>query len=319
MHNTICKQLQEFKIINKEQHIISMKTSIIALTCAAVLVACSTDESKYDATGTFEAIETIVSAEATGTIQSFNIEEGQVLKSGSTIGYIDSTQLFLKRKQLQAQIRAVLSKKPNISTQLASLLAELQQAEREQRRITNLIRSDAATQKQLDDATAQVAIIKRKISAQESSLGITTASLREETSPLQVQIEQLDDQLTKCKIINAVNGTVLTKYAETYETAVTGKPLYKIADLSNVILRAYITGDQFSQVKLNQKVTVLIDDADGKYKEYSGTVQWISDKAEFTPKTIQTKDERANLVYAVKIGVKNDGLLKLGMYGEVKL
>ena len=296
-----------------------MKTSIIALTFAAALASCSTGENKYDATGTFEAIETIVSAEATGTIQSFNVEEGQVLQSGSTIGYIDSTQLFLKRKQLQAQIRAVLSKKPNITTQLAALLEELDQAEREQRRIANLLKFDAATQKQLDDATAQVAIIKRKISAQESSLGITTASLREETFPLQVQIEQLDDQLTKCKIINAVNGTVLTKYAETYETAVTGKPLYKIADLSNIILRAYITGDQFSQVKLNQKVTVLIDDAEGKYKEYSGTVQWISDKAEFTPKTIQTKDERANLVYAVKIGVKNDGLLKLGMYGEVKL
>jgi len=296
-----------------------MKTSIIALTFAVALVSCSTGENKYDATGTFEAIETIVSAEATGTIQSFNVEEGQVLQSGSTIGYIDSTQLFLKRKQLQAQIRAVLSKKPNITTQLAALLEELEQAEREQRRVANLLKFDAATQKQLDDATAQVAIIKRKISAQESSLGITTASLREETFPLQVQIEQLDDQLTKCKIINAVNGTVLTKYAETYETAVTGKPLYKIADLSNIILRAYITGDQFSQVKLNQKVTVLIDDAEGKYKEYSGTIQWISDKAEFTPKTIQTKDERANLVYAVKIGVKNDGLLKLGMYGEVKL
>ena len=296
-----------------------MKTSIIALTIAAALVSCSTGENRYDATGTFEAVETIVSAEATGTIQSFNVEEGQVLQSGSTIGYIDSTQLFLKRKQLQAQIRAVLSKKPNITTQLAALLEELEQAEREQRRIANLLKFDAATQKQLDDATAQVAIIKRKISAQESSLGITTASLREETFPLQVQIEQLDDQLAKCKIINAVNGTVLTKYAETYETAVTGKPLYKIADLSNIILRAYITGDQFSQVKLNQKVTVLIDDTEGKYKEYSGTVQWISDKAEFTPKTIQTKDERANLVYAVKIGVKNDGLLKLGMYGEVKL
>ena len=296
-----------------------MKTSIIALTIAAALVSCSTGENRYDATGTFEEVETIVSAEATGTIQSFNVEEGQVLQSGSTIGYIDSTQLFLKRKQLQAQIRAVLSKKPNITTQLAALLEELEQAEREQRRIANLLKFDAATQKQLDDATAQVAIIKRKISAQESSLGITTASLREETFPLQVQIEQLDDQLAKCKIINAVNGTVLTKYAETYETAVTGKPLYKIADLSNIILRAYITGDQFSQVKLNQKVTVLIDDTEGKYKEYSGTVQWISDKAEFTPKTIQTKDERANLVYAVKIGVKNDGLLKLGMYGEVKL
>ncbi|WP_276372625.1 HlyD family efflux transporter periplasmic adaptor subunit [Chryseolinea sp. H1M3-3] len=295
-----------------------MKTIIIVFTSFLLFASCSSDENAYDASGTFEAIETIVSAEATGTIHSFNIEEGQTLKRGAFLGFIDSTQLYLKRKQLQAQVRAVLSKKPNISVQLAALLEELQQAEREQRRVASLIRSDAATQKQLDDASAQVSIIKRKIAAQESVLGITTSSLREETLPLQVQMEQLDDQLAKCKIINAVNGTVLTKYAETYETAVAGKPLYKIADLSNIILRAYVTGDQFSQIKLSQNVTVVIDDREGKYKEYPGTVQWISDKAEFTPKTIQTHDERANLVYAVKIGVKNDGFLKLGMYAEVK-
>ena len=297
-----------------------MKTSsIIALASVTFSFACSSDKNMYDASGTFEAVETIVSAEATGTIQSLNIEEGQVVSSGSVIGFIDSTQLYLKRKQLQAQVRAVLSKRPNISTQLAALLEELQQAEREQRRVANLLRSDAATQKQLDDATTQVEIVKRKIAAQESSLGITTSSIQEETLPLQAQIEQLDDQLAKCRIINAVNGTVLTKYAETYETAVAGKPLYKIADLTHVILRAYVTGNQFSGIKLNQKVTVLVDAADGTYKEYPGTIQWISDKAEFTPKTIQTKDERANLVYAVKISVKNDGFLKLGMYGEVKL
>lgn len=296
-----------------------MKASILFLTTMIVASACSSNDDTYDASGTFEAVETIVSAEASGTIEKLNIEEGQQLKRGATIGYIDSTQLHLKKKQLQAQIRAVLSKKPNMSAQLAALLEELQHAEREQRRIANLLKSDAATQKQLDDATAQVNIIKRRVSAQESTLGITTASLVEETLPLQVQIEQLEDQLAKCRIINAVNGTVLTKYAESYETAVNGKPLYKIADLSTVVLRAYITGDQFAKAKLNQKVTVLVDDEDGKYKEYPGTVQWISDKAEFTPKTIQTKDERANLVYAVKIGVKNDGFLKIGMYGEVKL
>ncbi len=296
-----------------------MKAKILFLTSMIAVSACSSDNDTYDATGTFEAVETIVSAEATGTIEKLDIEEGQQLKRGATIGYIDSTQLHLKKKQLQAQIRAVLSKKPNMSAQLAALLEELQHAEHEQRRIANLMKSDAATQKQLDDATAQVNIIKRRISAQESTLGITTSSLVEETLPLQVQIEQLEDQLAKCRIINAVNGTVLTKYVESYETAVSGKPLYKIADLSTVILRAYITGDQFSKAKLNQKVTVLVDDENGSYKEYLGTVQWISDKAEFTPKTIQTKDERANLVYAVKIGVKNDGFLKIGMYGEVKL
>lgn len=295
-----------------------MKSSIIALTTAFFLGGCAQDENMYDATGTFEAVETIVSAEATGTIQALNIYEGQVLKRGTQVGYVDSTQLYLKRKQLQAQIRSVLSRQPNISKQLAALMEELQQAEREQRRVGSLLNADAATQKQLDDATTQVNIVKRKIAAQESSLGITMSSLREETLPLQVQIEQTNDLLDKCRIVNAVDGTVLTKYAEAFETTSLGKPLYKIADLSTLILRAYITGDQFSQLQLNQKVTVLVDANDG-YKEYSGTVRWISDKAEFTPKTIQTKDERANLVYAVKIGVTNDGFLKVGMYGEVKL
>lgn len=296
-----------------------MKTSIYILAATIVTCACSSDDNAYDASGTFEAVETIVSAEASGTIEKLDIEEGQQLKRGTTIGYIDSTQLYLKKKQLEAQIGAVLSRKPNMSAQLAALLEELQHAEREQRRISNLLQSDAATKKQLDDASAQVNIIKRKISAQESTLGITTASLVEETLPLRVQIEQLEDQLAKCRIINAVDGTVLAKYVEAYETATTGKPLYKVADLSTVILRAYITGNQFTQAKLNQKVTVLVDDENGEYKQYPGTVQWISNKAEFTPKTIQTKDERANLVYAVKIGVKNDGFLKIGMYGEVKL
>ena len=295
-----------------------MKSSIIALTTAFFLAGCAQDENIYDATGTFEAVETIVSAEATGTIQDLNIHEGQVLKRGMQVGYVDSTQLYLKRKQLQAQIRSVLSRQPNIAKQLAALMEELQQAEREQRRVGSLLNADAATQKQLDDATTQVNIVKRKIAAQESSLGITMSSLREETLPLQVQIEQTNDLLDKCRIVNAVEGTVLTKYAEAFETTSAGKPLYKIADLSTLVLRAYITGDQFSQLQLNQKVTVLVDANEG-YKEYSGTIQWISDKAEFTPKTIQTKAERANLVYAVKIGVKNDGFLKVGMYGDVKL
>jgi HlyD family secretion protein len=295
-----------------------MKTTFSILITAVLFSACTSDDNIYDASGTFEAVETIVAAEATGTIQQLNIEEGQTLKKGEVVGNIDSTQLFLKRKQLQAQIRATLSKKPNVSAQLAALLEELQQAEREQRRIANLLKADAATQKQLDDATTQTIIVKRKIAAQESALGITTSSITEETLPLQVQIEQLDDQLAKCRIVNAVNGTVITKYAEAYETAVAGKPLYKIADLSSLVLRAYITGDQLPKIKLGQKVTTIVDAEDGKFKEYPGTIQWISDKAEFTPKTIQTKDERANLVYAIKILVKNDGLLKIGMYGEVK-
>lgn len=293
-----------------------MQKSFILL--AVFMVSCSGKKNQYDASGTFEAVETIISAEATGVIKEFNIEEGQELKAGQIIGYIDSVQLYLKKKQLAAQITAVLSKRPDVSAQIASFQEQLKQAEREQQRITNLLKADAATQKQLDDANAQIAIIKKQIAAQESSLGITSKSINEESSPLSIQIAQLNDQLAKCKIVNEVNGTVLTKYAETNEMAVNGKPLYKIADLSSIILRAYVTGDQLPSLKIDQPVTVLVDGANDTYKDYPGTIQWISSQAEFTPKTIHTKDERANLVYAIKIKVKNDGLIKIGMYGEVK-
>lgn len=291
---------------------------IAYLLAAFAVAACTTNKNAYDASGTFEAVETIVSAEAAGVLKTFTIEEGQALKAGVIVGYVDSVQLYLKKKQLQAQIGAVLSKKPNVAKQLAALQEQLKQAQREQQRVANLVKADAATQKQLDDATTQLDMVKKQIDAQQSSLGITTSSITEETSPLSVQIEQLNDQLAKCKVMNPVNGTVLTKYAEANEMTAVGKPLYKIADLSTIILRAYVTGDQFAQAKLNSKVAVFIDDGKGNYKSYEGVVEWISDKAEFTPKTIQTKDERANLVYAVKVRVANDGVLKIGMYGELK-
>lgn len=296
-----------------------MKRQVITIAFLILLAACANNNPEYDASGTFEAVETIVSAEASGTIKALDIREGQSLKTGEKIGYIDSIQLYLKKKQLHAQIRAVLSKRPNAPVQLSALYEQLKQVKREQQRISNLLKSDAATQKQYDDASSQVAVIERQIEGQESTLDITSASLNEEVLPLRVQIEQLNDQLSKCRIINEVNGTVLVKYAETNEATSSGKPLYKIADLSKIILRAYISGDQLSQAALNQKVTVLVDGKDGQYKKYEGVIEWISDKAEFTPKTIQTKDERANLVYAVKIAVKNDDKLKIGMYGEVKL
>lgn len=292
------------------------QTLIIAMTL--VVFSCRNNKNNSDASGTFEAIETIVSAEATGTIRELSIEEGQSLEKGKLIGFIDSTQLHLKRKQLLAQVKALLSKMPDANAQLAALEEQLRQTEREQKRVENLVKADAATQKQLDDLSAQVAILKKQIAAQQSSLGITSAGLNEETIPLKVQMEQLDDQLNKCRIVNPVKGTVLVKYAEPNEMTMSGKPLYKIADLSSLVLRAYITGDQFSLAKTGQPVKILVDDGKSDSKEYDGVVEWISDKAEFTPKTIQTKDERANLVYAVKIKVKNDGLLKIGMYGEVK-
>jgi len=285
---------------------------------ALLSASCNRNQNAYDASGTFEAVETLISAEANGVIKAFDIQEGQVLQAGQFVGYIDSTQLYLKKRQLQSQIKAVLSKKPDVAVQLAALQEQLGQAVREQQRVANMAKADAATPKQLDDANAQVAVIQKQIAAQRSALGITSSSLTEEASPLEVQIAQLEDQLAKTRIVNPIPGTVLVTYAEANETTATGKPLYKIADLSSLILRAYVTGPQFAGLKLNQQVTVFVDGAAGKYRQYRGIVEWISDKAEFTPKTIQTKDERENLVYATKIRVENDGLLKIGMYGEVR-
>ena len=295
-----------------------MKKTIIPIIAAISLISCGEKDKQFDATGTFEAVETIVSAEASGTIKQFKIEEGQQLKAGDMIGYIDSTQLYLRKKQLQAQIGSVLSKKPNITSQVASLHEELKHAIKEQSRMAGLVKADAATQKQLDDAASQVDIIRKKIEAQQSALGATTSSLNEDAQSLQVQIEQINDQLAKSKIVNEVDGNVITKFAETNEMAAVGKPLYKIADLSSIVLRAYISGGQFAKVKTGQKVKVMVDADKDRYKAYEGTIEWISDKAEFTPKTIQTKDERANIVYAIKVKVKNDGLLKIGMYGELQ-
>lgn len=295
-----------------------MNRSIFLILLSVFLLdSCSNTATDHDASGTFEAVEVIVSSEASGVIHAFNITEGQTISANEVIGYIDSTQLYLKKKQLMAQVTALLSKKPDVKVQLAALTEQLKQAENEQQRITRLVKADAATSKQLDDANAQVAIVKKQISAQESALGITVNSLSEETLPLTVQIEQLNDQLAKCRIVNPVKGTVLTKYAEANEMTAVGKPLYKIADLSYLTLRAYATGDQMPAVQTGKEVTVLVDNEQGTYNKYSGQVEWISDQAEFTPKTIQTKDERANLVYAIKIRVKNDGKLKIGMYGEV--
>ena len=282
-----------------------------------LLSASCNKESTFDASGSFEAVEVIISAESNGVIKELNIEEGQNLLEGQYIGYVDSIQLFLKKKQLESQMAALIAKKPNIPVQLSALQEQLKTAEVEQKRIINLVKSEAATTKQLDDVNAQIEIIKKQIEAQKSTLSITSEGINKDILPLKVQLEQIADQLQKCKIINPLNGTVLTKYAEQNEMAVAGKALYKIADLSEIILRVYISANQLPQVKLNQKVKVHTDDGSGGFREDEGTITWISDKAEFTPKTIQTKEERANLVYAMKVKVKNDGTYKIGMYGEI--
>ncbi|MCV9927178.1 efflux RND transporter periplasmic adaptor subunit [Flavobacterium sp. LS1R49] len=291
---------------------------IVLITIVTLAISCSGTKDEFDATGTFEAVETIISAEAGGIIKELKVEEGNALKEGQVVGYIDTIQLSLKRDQLLAQIKATQSKKPDINSQLDVYREQLKQARIDEKRMRNLVKADAATRKQLDDATTNVSVIQKQINALQKQLDINTTGINEDTRTLKVQVDQINDQLAKSKIVNKINGTVLTKYAEMGEMAIIGKPLYKIADLSTIILRVYITGDQLPSIKINDKVQVFVDATNKTYKEYGGIVEWISDKAEFTPKTIQTKDERANLVYAVKIRVKNDGYLKIGMYGEIK-
>lgn len=309
-----------------------LKSVITFFFLAIIVSACSDNNDGADASGTFEAVEIIVPAEANGVIKSLDIREGQLLDSGIQIGYIDSIQLYLKKKQLEAQIKTMGYKLPDIATQTAQFKQQaavvknrLDYLLKEKIRIENLLKGEAATPKQLDDINVQIAetehqlkVVQKQEAAQISALQTQRSGISAEVEPLYIQIEQINDQLEKSKIRNPVSGTVLVKYAEEAEMASTGKPLYSIADLSTLILRAYITGEQFAFIKPGQKVKVLIDGKAGKLRELDGTVDWISTKAEFTPKTIQTKDERANLVYAVKISVKNDGTLKIGMYGEVK-
>lgn len=281
------------------------------------LIACGNKKWDYDASGIFETEETIISAEVAGVIERLDIDEGQVLKANQELGYIDTIPLYLRKKQFEAQVKATLSQRPDVAAQLAALHSQLETVQKEEQRFIKLVKSDAATQKQLDDVSAQVQVLKRQLSALQSSLTITTVSLNEQTIPLTVQIEQIDDQLRRSHIVNPISGTVLTKFAEEKEIVSPGKALYKIADLSTMILRAYVNGDQLTKLKRGQLVTVLADSAN-IYKSMEGIITYISDKAEFTPKTIQTKDERANLVYAVKVKVKNDGFLKSGMFAEVK-
>ena len=282
-----------------------------------LLFSCKSKDNNYDASGYFEAVETIVSAQANGQILSLNVDEGQELAAGQQVGQIDSTQIYLTLQQVQSQRGAVLSRKPDIGSQTAVLKEQITTAKRELARVERLAAGNAATQKQMDDARSAVAVLQKQLDAQQTSLSNASSSVSKEGSPLEVQMSLLKDQLNKTHIINPVNGTVLVKYVEQNEMASMGKPLYKIADLSEIILRAYITNAQLANLKLGQKVTVLVDKGKDKNAEYHGNIEWISSKAEFTPKTIQTKDERSNEVYAIKIRVKNDGFLKIGMYGDV--
>lgn len=285
-------------------------------TALLSLAACNRGDGDFDATGTFEATEILVSSEANGKIMELNIEEGDRLDAGALIGYVDSTQLYLKKMQLSAGLRSVDIRKPDIRKQIAALEQQIATARTEQQRMENLVKAKAGNQKQVDDIVNNIKYLQKQLDAQYSTLNKTTGGADAEAEGILYQIMQLDDLLQKSRIVNPQAGTVLVKYAEPGEVTAAGKPLYKIADTDLLYLRAYITSDQLSTLKQGQTVRVFADYGENDRREYPGTITWISDKSEFTPKGIQTKDERANLVYAIKIAVKNDGYLKIGQYGE---
>ena len=305
------------------------------LTLFALLIflaACNQNKIQTDASGVFESDEVIVSAEQNGKLLSFPIREGDTLRRGAVAGQIDMSNTILQKQQVQATIEALRKKTTNpqpqtelIKKQLAVQESQLAQQQRERTRTQNLLKADAATQKQLDDIDAQIdqlqkqiAVSRQQIALDNSNIATQNRTIFSEQDPLEKSVAQIQDQINKGQIVNPLSGTVLTKYALEGEMTTTGKALYKIANLDTLTLRAYVTNAQLTAVRLGQTVKVYTDEGAKNYKEYAGQVSWISDKSEFTPKTIQTKDERANLVYAVKIRVKNDGYLKLGMYGEVK-
>lgn len=289
--------------------------------CAAVsltVTACGRG-GDFDATGTFEATEVVVSAEAAGRILRFDAEEGDVLGAGRQVGAIDTVQLYLQKLQLERQRASVRSGRPDISKQASSLREQIAKQQTERRRVESLLRDGAATAKQLDDIDAQLRVLNGQLDALLSTLENNTLSIDENSSAIELQIAQIEDRLAKCRIASPIGGTVLAKYAEAGELASVGKPLMKVADLEHMHLRAYFTSDQLAGLELGQRVTVTADFGGEQQVDYPGRIVWIASESEFTPKTIQTRDSRANLVYAVKIAVENDGKLKIGLYGEVRL
>lgn len=273
----------------------------------------------FDATGTFEATEVTVSAEANGRILCFDVEEGDSVEAAVPVGAIDTVQLYLQKLQLERQVASARSSRPDVRKQATALREQIAQQQTERRRVENLLKDGAATTKQLDDIDAQLKILQGQLDALLSTLHNNLASIDENSSAIELQIAQIEDRLSKCRIVSPVGGTVLAKYAEAGELAAVGRPLMKVADLGQVYLRAYFTSEQLSSLRLGQQVTVTAEFGGDERIDYPGRITWIASESEFTPKSIQTRNSRANLVYAVKIAVKNDGRLKLGLYGEVKL
>lgn len=283
-----------------------------------MLSSCNANKGEYDAEGYFETVEVTVSSEANGRILYMDVEEGMPVEAGKVLGCIDTVQLYLNMLQLMKSEESVLNSRPDIDKQLDAMKAQLNTLRHEKERIENLLADGAATRKQMDDIEAEEAVLVKRIDAQESALAKSVASIDAQSSGIAIQIAQVKDRIEKCRIKSPVSGTVLTKYAEEGEFASAGRPLFKVADLSRVYLRVYVTSARLSDMVLGQQVRVWSDYGRGYEKEYPGTIVWISDQSEFTPKNIYTDDERKNLVYAVKIAVENDGLIKLGMYGGVE-
>ena len=323
-----------------------MKKLTVIATMLLVLASCGKKEKEFDATGTFEATEVTVSAKSTGELEMFNIAEGQTLEAGIQVGNIDITQLTLKKnelatassqlaankEQMRSNRRATDSKQLDLQKQVASLKQQIANAKRERQRFAELVKDGAVPRKQLDDINYQISVLEKQLSATTEQLAATNRSLAEQSAGIDAQISgieaqqqginvqqaQLDDQIANATVRTPIRGTVLEKYVEQGEFVSVGKPLFKMADVDNMFIRAYVTSVQLQNIKVGQACKVFADYGDGKKKTYDGTVSWISSRSEFTPKTILTDDERADLVYAVKIAIKNNGFVKIGMYGEVK-
>ena len=291
---------------------------ICSVAIGLVLGACTSQEEQYDASGIFETTEVIVSAKGTGELQSFQVEEGQAVRQGEVLGWIDTLQLSLKDRQLAASLLATESKRLDEKRQVAHLRQQIENLQREKERFTTLLNAKATTAKQVDDIDYQIKMLQNQLVATQEQINSSNSSLSRQSESIQAQRAQMEDQIRNAMISSPITGTVLTKYAEQGEFAVPGKALFKVADVSQMKLRAYITADQLTQLQIGQAVAVYADRGITDRKRYAGRVAWIADKAEFTPKTIQTRNERANLVYAVKIAVENDGFIKRGMYGEVR-
>ena len=291
--------------------------SLALAVTAAVLVSCNRDGKEADAHGVICATEIIVSAESNGKLLEFDVQEGQTYQAGDLLGYTDTMDLALQIQQLEVKIRATMASRPDIPSQLNTLEAQLQTMERERNRVATLVDANAATTKQLDDVDAQIKILKSQISATKSTLSTQSAAILENVEAMRIQMARLQNGLDKCKITAPITGTVLKKYIEPNELAYPGKPLFKIADITNMTIKVYVTEDQLSSIKVGQSADIHIDTENGGGRVIKGTVSWISYKAEFTPKMIVTKKERANMVYAVKVSFKNDGTAKIGMPGDV--